>query len=132
MVVATEGKQDKDEYRRFKIKFKDTPDDVDMIYDILYRRFHNDWEHPQLIVVDGGKPQVSAALRVIEDLNLDITVIGLAKKSETIVYKENGNFKEISPGKNDQGLRLLMRLRDEAHRFAQSYHHLLRLKSLGV
>lgn len=132
MVVATGGKIDKDEYRRFKIRFKDTPDDVDMIYDVLHRRFNNNWEHPGLLVVDGGKPQVSAAERVLEDLNINITVIGLAKKFETIVYRDGTDFVEIATDKNNQGLKLLIRLRDEAHRFAQSYHHLLRLKSLEV
>jgi excinuclease ABC subunit C len=132
MVVATDGKIDKSEYRRFKIRFKDTPDDVDMLYDVVSRRFNKDWEHPGLLVVDGGKPQVSAAQRALEDMNVSCTVIGLAKKFETIVVKEGNNFKEINVEKTNSGLRLLIVLRDEAHRFAQSYHHLLRLKSLGV
>jgi excinuclease ABC subunit C len=132
MVVATDGKIDKGEYRRFKIRFKDTPDDVDMIYDVISRRFNRDWEHPDLLVVDGGKPQVSAAERAIEDMKVKCLVIGLAKKFETIVVKEGSTFKEIVVEKSNPGLRLLIVLRDEAHRFAQSYHHLLRLKSLGV
>lgn len=132
MVVATDGRIDKDEYKRFKIRFKDTPDDTDMLYDVLYRRFNNNWEHPDLVVVDGGKPQVSAAERALEDLNIKISVIGLAKKVETVVYREKGVFKEITLNGNNPGLLLLIRLRNEAHRFAQSYHHLLRLKSIGV
>lgn len=133
MVVATDGKIDKDEYKRFKVTLKDTPDDVDMMYDVLHRRFNNDWELPALVVVDGGKPQVGAAVRVLEDMNISsCVVIGLAKKFETIVYRDGNEFKEISLEKSDPGLKLLIRLRDEAHRFAQSYHHLLRLKSLEV
>ena len=132
MVVATGGAIDKSEYRRFKIRFKDTPDDVDMIYDVLTRRFNRNWEHPDLIIVDGGKPQVSAAERAVEDLNLNIPVIGLAKKFETVIFREKGEFRELSLALDSHGLKLLIRLRDEAHRFAQSYHHLLRLKSLEV
>ncbi len=132
MVVATDGKIDKSEYRRFKIRFKDTPDDVDMIYDIISRRFNRDWEHPDLLVVDGGKPQVSAAQRALEDMKVSCPVVGLAKKFETIVFREANSFEEISTDKDNPGLKLLIVLRDEAHRFAQSYHHLLRLKSLGV
>jgi excinuclease ABC subunit C len=132
MVVATDGKIDKSEYRRFKIRFKDTPDDVDMIYDVISRRFNRDWEHPDLLVVDGGKPQVSAAQRALEDMKVLCPVVGLAKKFETIVFKDGSSFKEINVEKNNPGLKLLIVLRDEAHRFAQSYHHLLRLKSLGV
>ena len=132
MVVATDGKIDKSEYRRFKIRFKDTPDDVDMIYDVISRRFNRDWEHPDLLVVDGGKPQVSAAQRALEDMKVSCPVVGLAKKFETIVFKDGSSFKEINVEKNNPGLKLLIVLRDEAHRFAQSYHHLLRLKSLGV
>ena len=132
MVVATEGKIDKSEYRRFKIRFKDTPDDVDMIYDVISRRFNRDWEHPDLLVVDGGKPQVSAAERALEDKNVSCQVIGLAKKNEIIVFKEGSIFKEVKVDKSDPGLKLLIALRDESHRFAQSYHHLLRLKSLLV
>jgi len=134
MVVATEGKIDKDEYRRFKVTFKETPDDVDMMYDVLYRRFNRNWQFPDLLVVDGGKPQVGAAMRVLEDANVSCAVIGLAKKFETIVYFDRGQkeYREIVLEKSNPGLKLLIRLRDEAHRFAQSYHHLLRLKSLEV
>jgi len=132
MVVASDGRIDKDEYRHFKIKLKDTPDDFDMIFEVLHRRFQTDWEFPNLVVVDGGKGQVSAAEEALKDLNINIPVIGLAKKYETVVYRKGTEFIEKNLDKNQSALKLLIQLRDEAHRFAQSYHHKLRLKSLGV
>ncbi len=132
MVVATDGQIDKDEYRRFKIKIKNSPDDFEMIYEVIRRRFQTDWEFPDLVVVDGGKGQVSAARGALKDLNISVPVIGLAKKFETIVYQDNGSYIEKNLDKNSPAMKLLIQLRDEAHRFAQSYHHKLRIKSLGV
>jgi excinuclease ABC subunit C len=136
MVVATNGKIDKDEYKRFKIRTKDTPDDFDMIFEVLYRRLKHEkkdnknWPRPDLLVVDGGKGQVSAALAALKEYKLEIPIIGLAKKFETIVYKDKNDFKEINLEKRDPGLLLLIRLRDESHRFAQAYHHKLRANNL--
>jgi len=76
------------------------------------------------------EPQVSADLEVMKDLEIDIPVVGIAKKFEKLVYKEtNGNFMEISVSKDTFGMKLIIGLRDESHRFAQSYHHLLRKRS---
>lgn len=135
MVVATEGKIDKKEYKRFRVRFKETPDDFGMMYEVLYRRFKRrdkGWVIPDLVVMDGGKPQVSAALEVMRDLDFYVPIVGLAKKEETLVYKEKNMFKEIKISKDNEGLRLLIQLRDESHRFAQKYHHLLRKKALGL
>jgi excinuclease ABC subunit C len=138
IVVAINGKIDKGEYRKFRIKFKQKPDDFAMIYEVLYRRLKREtkkdekksWGMPDLVIVDGGKPQVTAGESAVKDLDLTIPVIGLAKKYETIVYMEDGVFKEKNFPKNSLGMRLIINLRNEAHRFAQSYHHLLREKSL--
>ena len=136
MVVATEGKIDKSEYKRFKVNFKNTPDDFDMMYEVLYRRFghHPDvknklkkWPVPDLVVLDGGKGQVSAGLAALQDLGIEVPLIGLAKKFETIVLPDKS---EIKLSHDNAGLKLLIQLRDESHRFAQKYHHLLRKKSL--
>jgi excinuclease ABC subunit C len=81
-------------------------------------------------VVDGGKGQVSAAHDVIRELNLSINIIGLAKRLETIVIKTDTGFTETNLDKSNEGLKLLQRLRDEAHRFAQAYHHKLMLKRM--
>ncbi len=132
MVVSTNGALDKDEYRRFKIRYKNTPDDTDMMYEVLLRRFNKDWEHPVLILVDGGKPQVSAAIRALEDANISCSVAGLAKKNEMIVYRDSSGFHEVSIPKTNPGIQHLIQLRDEAHRFAQKYHHLLMSKTIQV
>ena len=151
MVVAVGGKVDKKEYRRFRIRFKDKPDDFGMLYEVLYRRLEREaknekreraaeggkkrqlsWGVPDLIIVDGGRPQVSAAIEVMKDLDFTIPVVGLAKKFEHLVFLESGEFKEVEWPKSNLGMKLLINLRDESHRFAQSYHHLLRKKSLGV
>ena len=139
MVVATEGKIDKKEYRRFKIRFKDTPDDFGMMHETLSRRFKtpknkrgSNWPKPDLVILDGGAPQVSACEVVMKDLDLKIPFVGLAKRQETLVVKQNDAFINISIPKDDEGLKLIIHLRDEAHRFAKNYHHLLRRKSLGV
>ena len=130
MVVATKGQIDKSQYRKFRIKFKATPDDFEMMSEVLTRRFNNDWPMPDLVVLDGGKGQVSAVLEIAQKMNIQIPIVGLAKKKETIVYKETSEFIELNLPKNNEGLKLLIKLRDEAHRFAQAYHHNLRLKKI--
>ena len=84
---------------------------------------------PDLIIVDGGRPQVSAGDQVLKDLNLGIPLVGLAKKFEALVYKDGSEFIEKQFPKDSFGMKLVINLRDESHRFAQSYHHLLRKKS---
>lgn len=139
MVVASDGKIDKRQYRRFKIKFKDTPDDFGMMYETLSRRFKTpknskgkNWPRPDLVILDGGAPQVSACESVTKDLSLQIPFVGIAKEQEALVIKRKDGFKNIFIPKDNEGLKLIIHLRDEAHRFAKNYHHLLRRKSLGV
>lgn len=137
MVVYQNGHIDHSQYRKFKIYSKSTPDDQLMIKEIVYRRLkHPHWGIPDLILVDGGKPQVSAALSVMpKDQN--ILLIGLAKKQETIVIKTDikaglpAEWQEINLPQNSPSLRLLQRLRDEAHRFANRYRIDLMKKSLN-
>jgi excinuclease ABC subunit C len=133
MVVAVNGKIDKSEYRKFKIKLKNKPDDFGMIYEVLYRRLKSGIKNgslPDLIIVDGGKPQVSSGMEVLKELDVEIPLIGIAEKNETLVYKDDSVFVEINPPKDNYGMRLIIRLRDEAHRFAQSYHHTLMKKTI--
>jgi len=137
MVVALNGRVEKSEYKKFKIKLKDTPDDLFMLKEALTRRLLHEtrddlthWGLPDLIVVDGGKGQVGVVVDVLSQLGLDIPAIGLAKKEETIVYKNrrdgSGDYKELQLSKSSEALKLLQRLRDESHRFARVYHHYLR------
>ena len=128
MVVAVDGRIEKKEYRKFRIKLKATPDDFDMMREVLGRRFkRKGWDMPDLIVLDGGKGQVSAVREVLEGYEIEIPLIGLAKKMETVVLSD---FSEVVLERGSEGLKLLQRLRDEAHRFAKDYHMKLRLKKL--
>jgi len=138
MIVATNGRIDKSEYKRFQIKLKDSPDDFEMLREVLRRRFlekkdgNEKWPIPDLIVVDGGKGQVSAVLEVLNERHQNIPLIGISKRYETLIYYDKGEFKEVSLDRNNEGLKLIQRMRDEAHRFSRKYHHLLRLKKLTL
>ncbi|MCA9382370.1 excinuclease ABC subunit UvrC [Candidatus Dojkabacteria bacterium] len=138
MVVFIDGDKAKGHYRKFKIKFKNTPDDFEMMREVLRRRFakkeskskdisFND--KPDLIIIDGGKGQLSAALEVANELNLNMPIVGLAKREETFVWMRDGEFKEykLKEGSNEKFL--VQRIRDEAHRFAIKYHRNLRSKA---
>jgi excinuclease ABC subunit C len=128
MVTFINGEKNGSEYRKFKIRSLNTPNDFSMMDEVLRRRMkHSEWPMPNLLIVDGGKGQVSIAKKVFEDLNLDIPLIGLAKREETIV---TSGLKEISLPKDSPALKLIMRIRDEAHRFAITYHRKLRSKSM--
>jgi len=127
MVTFTNGKKDSDWYRKFKIKTLNFPNDFGMISEVLERRLnHIEWPYPDLIVVDGGKGQVSTGIKVLQNINLEIPIIGLAKREETIVTPD---LKEINLPKDSSALKLIMRIRDEAHRFAITYHKTLRSKN---
>lgn len=126
----------KNEYRKFKIKTKVSQDDQFMIREIVFRRLrHYDWEFPQIIVVDGGKPQVSSIYQILSaypDSPLkNMAVIGLAKKLETIVIYHHQQWVEINLPQNSNSLLLLEQLRDEAHRFANQYRKQLIARPLS-
>ena len=125
MIVFVNGEKETSRYRRFKIRKTDgRPNDTLMMSEVLERRFsHFEWEFPDLIVVDGGKGQVSAASFVLKQNRISIPVIGLAKREETIITQK---LSQISLPKDSKSLHLLMRIRDEAHRFAIAYHKKLR------
>jgi len=137
MTVYQNGKIDNSQYRQFKIESKVTPDDQFMIKEIIYRRLkHPEWSYPDILVVDGGKPQVSAAHQALEKSNYpligNIYLIGLAKKIETIVIKTVDDWQEINLPKNSPALQLLQQLRDEAHRFSNRYRKKVLKTNLGV
>ena len=129
MVVFTGGEPDKSEYRRFKLKtVEGSPDDFASMQEVTLRRYREAKEPlPDLIVIDGGKGQLSSALEVIRGVGLaDIPVIGLAKEFEQI-FRENISEPLVLP-RHSEALRLVQQIRDEAHRFAVSYHRKLRSK----
>lgn len=127
LVVFTNGEKDSTWYRRFRItKHIKGPNDFAMMESVLSRRLkHTEWPYPQLFIVDGGKGQITSALKALQEAEVTIPLVGLAKREETIITSE---FKEISLPKRSPALQMVMRIRDEAHRFAITYHKKLRSK----
>lgn len=127
MIVFRNSKPAKDSYRRFKIKTIKQAHDVAMIQEVVRRRLaHREWPLPHLIIVDGGKAQLNAALAVLKEYNLKIPVRALAKRLEEIYFPNKRHPITLPP--TSQSLMLIKHIRDEAHRFAVSYHRRLRGK----
>jgi excinuclease ABC subunit C len=127
MVVFIDGDKASNWYRRFKIKKNPgKPNDFAMMQEVLERRLRRqDWKWPDLIIVDGGKGQVTAALTAMKNVEKTVPLIGLAKREEIIITSDH---KEILLPRSSNALKLIMRIRDEAHRFAVTYHKKLRSK----
>ena len=130
LVSFLNGKPDKNNYRRFRIKTVEGIDDFKMIAEIVRRRYQRLKKegllYPDLIVIDGGKGQLAAAVEELEKIGADIPIISLAKQQEEIFLPKKKN--PVKLPLDSLGLQLLQRIRDEAHRFAISYHRLLRGK----
>jgi len=132
MVVFVDGLPAKDQYRRFKIRhYTGAPDDYAMMHELLERRLgaalmksRKFAALPDLLVVDGGKGQLSMALQAMQELDLHLPAIGLAKRNEEIFLP--GQEHGLMLPRHARALHLLQRLRDEAHRFALKYHTTLR------
>lgn len=127
MVVFTNGKPNPEQYRKFKIKTFKTANDVGMLAEVLRRRLrHREWPLPGVFLIDGGKGQVSAVRGVLDEVGLRIPVVGIAKGPER---KKNEFVGTLPDGLSE---RILVRVRDEAHRFAISYYRALhRARSLS-
>ena len=130
MVVFEKGRARKNAYRKFKLRTVSGPDDYKSMEEVLTRRFTDERfdVHPDVIMMDGGKGQVNVALRVLEDLNLNIPVCGMVKDDNHRTRGLYYNNEEISFPKNSEVFGMITRLQDEAHRFAITYHKLLRGK----
>ncbi len=133
MVCSINGVPMRNRYRRFKIKTVEGIDDPAMMAEVLRRRFGRMQDEktkpPDLVVVDGGITQLNAAYNILEELGIDyVTCIGLAKRYEEIYCK--GLDLPIRLPKNAPALKVLQQLRDEAHRFAITYHRHLRNKTI--
>ena len=134
MVVFTQGVPDGSAYRRFKIK-QDQNDDFASMRETLRRRFRQAQQQnpaflpePDLIVIDGGLGQVNAVQAVLDELGVEIPLVSLAEKNEEI-YQPQRSEPLVLP-RRDEGLRLLQRLRDEAHRFAVEYNRQRRTRRM--
>jgi excinuclease ABC subunit C len=140
MVVFEDGKPRTGEYRRFRVRTVEGPNDVASHREVLRRRFRGArpgdegsaeerrWAMPDLVLIDGGKPQVSAAKGVLDELGLhDLPLAGLAKEREELVLPDRAD--PVLLPTTSQALYLVQRIRDEAHRFAITYHRDLRRKA---
>lgn len=135
MVCFVDGVPSKKDYRKFKIKTVDGPDDYASMKEVIYRRYYRvlveSLKKPDLIIVDGGKGQIKVAKEVIDSLNIGIKVCGLAKDdthSTSLLLDSEGNVIEID--KKSELFFLLTRMQDEVHRYAISFHKNVRSKSL--
>jgi excinuclease ABC subunit C len=132
MVYFLNGKPYKKYYRHYNIRSKSTPDDVAMMKEVIERRYNyllkRNLELPDLILVDGGKGQLNVTSKVIDDLGLEIPIIGLAKKNEEIFLQDHKD--PIVLPEDSQVLRLFQQIRDEAHRFAVRLHKKQRRKQI--
>jgi excinuclease ABC subunit C len=133
MVVFVDAKSRKSEYRKFKIRSVDGPDDFASMREVVERRYVRLVEEggvmPDLIMVDGGKGQLSSAVQVLQRLGLNsIPIIGLAKRLEEVFVPEEGE--PLTIPRTSSSLRLLQQVRDEAHRFAVTYHRKVRTKRI--
>lgn len=138
MVVFTNGKPDKSQYRRFKIRAElDEANDFVSMSEVLGRRYAPErmaderfGSKPDLLVVDGGRPQLTAAMRQLEELGLDIPVCGLAKADEEVFVPWDDTPIVLPSG--SASLYLIKQVRDESHRFAITFHRELRGKAMTV
>lgn len=127
LVRFKNAEPDKSGYRHFKIK-SFGPNDYLMLQEAVNRRLkHPDWALPDLFLIDGGFGQLNAVREVLQKNKIDIPVVALAKKQEHLCLP---NGREISLPFSSNALHLLQRVRDESHRFARRYHHLLRTRFL--
>lgn len=137
MVVFTDGRPDKNEYRKYKIQTVKGPDDYEMMREVIRRRYTRVLKEnirlPDLIIVDGGKGQINAAIDVLEnELGLEIPLCGLAKddrhRTSELLY---GDPPEVVPlERNSTEFYLVQRIQDEVHRFAITFHRQLRSKGI--
>jgi len=132
LVRFVDGMPFKPGYRRFKIKNVSGIDDYRSIHEVVSRRFQRLYDEqdvfPDILLIDGGKGQLSSAVAAFESLGIKPpTLLALAKKNEELYCP--GESEAIRLSRHAFSLRLLQYVRDEAHRFAQHYHHILRSKS---
>lgn len=126
MVVFNEGKPDKKNYRKFKIKTVKGISDFAMMNEVLQRRFrHKEWDQPRVLIMDGGKPQVRVGLKVKNLLNIKTPLIGIAKHPDRIIIG-NESLQTVYFDSDNSLFQMIQHLRDESHRFAKKYHTYLR------
>ncbi|MHB9154412.1 MAG: excinuclease ABC subunit UvrC [Endomicrobiales bacterium] len=134
MVRFHNARPDKDNYRKFRIRTVGGIDDFAMMKEVVFRRYRRlkeeSREMPDLVLIDGGKGQLSSALESLRNLGVKLPVVSLAKREEEIFMP--GNPAPLKLPANSPALHLLQNIRDEAHRFALSYHHVRRKNNMGL
>lgn len=141
MIVFQKDRPDKTQYRRFRIKTVASSNDVEMMKEILTRRFNHlpqnaaknnlaAWPSPDLIVIDGGKPQLGAAMKILAQRKIEIPLLAIAKKEEEIFLPREKNSVKLP--QNSLTLNFIRAIRDEAHRFAISYYRKLHKRGSGL
>jgi excinuclease ABC subunit C len=136
MVVFIDGEPDKTSYRRFKIKTVEGNNDFACLKEVLKRRLdklgteeEENFPMPDLIIIDGGKGQLSSVMQIVEEFGItDIDFVSLAKREEEVFLPNQS--KSILLPRESNALYLIQRIRDEAHRFAITFHRDLRSKAL--
>jgi excinuclease ABC subunit C len=132
IVVFKDGKPSKKDYRHFNVKTVEGPDDFATMEEAVLRRYtrilNEEGELPQLIVIDGGKGQLSSAIKSLKKLEIDkkVTIIGIAKRLEELYYP--GDQYPLYLDKKSETLKVIQQLRDEAHRFGITFHRKKRNK----
>jgi len=133
MVQFRAGNPDKNNYRRFRIRSVDTIDDYAAIAEVVHRRYarlkREGQPLPDLIVIDGGRGQRTAAQKTLDSLGLTIPLVAIAKRDEVLFVP--GHYQPLRLDPADRALQYVQEMRDEAHRFALAYHHLLRTKEVA-
>jgi excinuclease ABC subunit C len=132
VVVFRDGVPDKNNYRQYRIKSVNRIDDYAMIQEVVRRRYSRlkdeKWPLPDLVVIDGGLGHVATAKQVLDELGLNIRVIGIAKENEEIWFPQA--YQGLRLSRESLALQLIQRIRDEAHRFCRRYHFVLRKKKM--
>lgn len=131
MVVFTNGLIDKSQYRKFKIRSNTTKSDFEMLTEVIQRRFRNLWPQPDLIVIDGGRPQIRVCLQELRRLNIAIPLIGIAKHPDRLIAGID-SYPIMQAKRFNDGFNLIRYIRDESHRFAKKYHLLLRKREMKI
>lgn len=129
LVVLTDGLLDNGQYRRFKIKNPRAVSDFDRLDEAITRRLKNKtWPHPDLIIIDGGVPQLRRLQRIFDRESIPPNYLGLAKHPDRLIIPAGDKFLTVKLPSDNLGLQLLEQLRDEAHRFANAYRKVLQSK----
>jgi excinuclease ABC subunit C len=127
MVVMKDNQMDKKEYRRFKIKQTNLRSDFERLNEVINRRLKQSWPMPDLMVIDGGRPQLKIVKKVLSANQVDIPLIGIAKNPDRVIVGID-KYPNLFLKNGSPILNVIRLLRDESHRFARKYHLFLRSK----